>query len=541
MPASLGVQHEPPAKESKKKRSKAGKSKEVQNEASKQSPKPFQSFSHPQPKLDREQLSIDETIASLSWFAIFCVYFAYLNILIAGYIREFGEKFLILLGQRKNPFHAPPGYAPLFHELEYFWLRRVYQRIRDLFERPIAGVPGATFTVMDRASNDENYSFHFTGKKIECHNFGSYNYLGFAQNSGPITDSVAASIKEYSFGVGSSRMEGGNLEVLEELEQRIARHVGKESAMVFGMGYATNSTTLPAICGGKGCLIISDSLNHNSIVGGARDSGARILVFKHNDPRDLEELLRSAIVEGQPRTHRPWKRITIIVEGIYSMEGSICRLPEIVSLKKKYKAYLYVDEAHSIGALGATGRGVCEQTGVDPEDVDILMGTFTKAFGSVGGYIASHKKLIDYLRLTSYGSVYATAMSPPCAVQALNSLKVIMGEDGTDEGKRRIQQLKDNSNFFRVSLLNLGFHIIGDPDSPIVPMMLYHPAKLPEVSRACLENGIAVVIVGFPVTPLLLSRVRFCLSASHTREQLQLVVNKMDALGDQYLAKHGRH
>jgi len=330
-------------------------------------------------------------------------------------------------------------------------------------------------------------------------------------------------------------------DIVDKLEKTIARHVGKEAAMVFGMGYATNSTTLPAICGGKGCLIISDSLNHNSIVGGARDSGARILVFRHNDPVDLEKVLRDSIVEGQPRTHRPWKRITIVVEGIYSMEGSICRLPEIVQLKNKYKAYLYVDEAHSIGALGETGRGVCENTGVNPDDVDILMGTFTKAFGSVGGYIASHKSLIDYLRHTSYGSVYATAMSPPCAEQALAALKVIMGEDGTNEGKKRLKQLKDNSNYFRTALTNLGFHVIGDPDSPIVPMMLYHPAKLPAVSRACLESGIAVVIVGFPVTPLLLSRVRFCLSAAHTREQLTLVINKISELGDQFVLKHAKH
>jgi len=423
--------------------------------------------------------------------------------------------------------------------LEYFWLTRIYQRIRDLFERPIAGVPGAKILVKNRASDDGNASFYFTGGTTECLNFGSYNYLGFAQNSGPITDSVAESIKKYSYGGGSPRIEAGKYDVINELEETIARHVGKPAAMVFGMGYATNSTTLPAICGGKGCLIISDTLNHASIVAGARDSGARILVFKHNEPEDLEKVLRDSIVQGQPRTRRPWKKITIIVEGIYSMEGEICRLPEIVAIKKKYKAYLYVDEAHSIGALGETGRGVCEQTRVDPNDVDILMGTFTKAFGSVGGYIATHKELIDHLRHESYGSVYATTMSPPCAQQALAALKVIMGEDGTDEGKRRIQQLKKNSNYFRTSLAKLGFHVVGDHDSPVVIMMMYHPAKLAALSRGCLEAGIAIVVVGFPVTPLLLARVRFCLSASHTREQLEYVVRKVDELGSLIWIKHG--
>ncbi|CAI7926963.1 unnamed protein product, partial [Closterium sp. NIES-54] len=182
-----------------------------------------------------------------------------------------------------------------------------------------------------------------------------------------------------------------------------------------------------AVCGEQGSLIISDSLNHCSIIAGARASGAGIKVFQHNVllhsgasyllvlphpprahlvpphptvspwravvlwavPENLEQVLRTAIAEGQPRTHRPWKKVLIVVEGIYSMEGEICRLHEIVDIKRKYKAYLFLDEAHSIGALGRTGRGVCEVAGVDPADVDVLMGTFTKSFGSAGGYIAA--------------------------------------------------------------------------------------------------------------------------------------------------------
>jgi len=264
-----------------------------------------------------------------------------------------------------------------------------------------------------------------------------------------------------------------------------------------------------------------------------------IRVFKHNDPVDLEQLLRDSIVEGQPRTRRPWKKIIIIVEGIYSMEGEVVRLPEIVELKKKYKAYLYVDEAHSIGALGKSGRGVCEHCGVNPSDIDVLMGTFTKAFGSVGGYIAANEDLISYLRNTSYGSVYATGMSPPCAQQALAALRVIMGEDGTTDGQRRLDQLHDNSNFFRKSLKKMGFHVFGDKDSPVVPMMIYHPAKLPGLSRAMLARGIAVVIVGFPVTPLLLSRVRFCISSSHTREDLVDALKHIDELGEILRLKYG--
>jgi len=398
----------------------------------------------------------------LPLWAILFVYWSYTTMLVSGYLREYIENVAIFLGLRKNIFAAPKGYAPLFKRLEYFWLRNMYQKLRDLFERPIASVPGPTIEVLNRTSDDGNSTFRFTGGTTTCVNLGSYNYLGFAQNSGPVIDKVANSMKTYSFATASPKMEGGQFDIIQELETGIAKFVGKPCAMVFGMGYATNSTTLPALAG-KGSLIISDGLNHASIVNGCRDSGSKILVFRHNDPDDLENVLRAAIVEGQPRTHRPWKKIIIVVEGIYSMEGEICRLPEIVALKQKYKAYLYVDEAHSIGALGQSGRGVCEQTGVNPADVDILMGTFTKAFGSVGGYIASSKETVDYLRHTAYASVYAAAMSPPCAQQALSALKVITGEDGTNEGKRRIQQLKDNSNFFRDSLAKLGFHVVGDP------------------------------------------------------------------------------
>jgi serine palmitoyltransferase len=382
--------------------------------------------------------------------------------------------------------------------------------------------------------------FRLTGENTVALNLSSYNYLGFAENSGPVIDQVLESVDNYSFATSSARMEAGRYSVVEELEKTVAKFVGKPAAMVFGMGYATNSTTIPALTG-KGSLIISDSLNHASIVCGSKDSGAKIIVFKHNDVEDLEKVLRQAIVEGQPRTHRPWKKIVIIVEGIYSMEGEILKLPEIVALKKKYKAYLYVDEAHSIGALGKTGRGVCEHWGVNPDDIDILMGTFTKAFGSVGGYISGSHELVEYLRNCSYAQVYAPAMAPPCAKQALAALRVITGEDGTNQGQQRLARLHDNANFFRSELRRRGFHAFGDPDSPIVPMMVYHPAKMPGISRALLERGVIVVLVGFPVTPLLLSRVRFCLSSAHSREDLEFALKHIDELGDLLFLKYNKN
>ncbi len=145
-------------------------------------------------------------------------------------------------------------------------------------------------------------------------------------------------------------------------------------------------------------------------------------------------MIRKAIIDGQPRTHRPWKKILIVVEGIYSMEGEMCPLKEIVAIKKKYRAYLFVDEAHSIGAIGSSGRGITEHAKVNPADVDILMGTFTKSFGAVGGYIASTKEIVSALREHSAGSLYSASISPPAAMQVIAAMQLILGEDGTDLG-----------------------------------------------------------------------------------------------------------
>lgn len=160
------------------------------------------------------------------------------------------------------------------------------------------------------------------------------------------------------------------------------------------------------------------------------------------------------------------------------MEGSVVRLPEIIALKKKYKAYLYLDEAHSIGAVGPTGRGVVDYWGCDARDVDIMMGTFTKSFGSAGGYIAGSKKLIDYLRMNSHANCYATSMSPPVTLQVIKSMETIMGKDGSFEGQRRIKQLAENTQYFRDKLIKMGFIVYGNQASPVVPVMLYMPSKI---------------------------------------------------------------
>ncbi|KAJ8250188.1 hypothetical protein COCON_G00221100 [Conger conger] len=457
-----------------------------------------------------------------------------------GYLRDF----LRAIGLEKchvaQEREEQKDFVPLYQDFENFYTRNLYMRVRDNWNRPLCSLPGPMFDLMERVSDDYNWTFRLTGRTIkDVINMGSYNYLGFAENNASFLKTVADTTEEYGAGVCSTRQEMGNLSLHTELEDLVAQFLGAESAMTFGMGFATNSMNIPALVG-KGCLILSDELNHTSLILGARLSGATIRVFKHNNMQSLERMLREAITYGQPRTHRPWRKVLILVEGIYSMEGSIVRLPEIVALKQRYKAYLYLDEAHSIGAVGRTGRGVTELLGVDPADVDVLMGTFTKSFGAAGGYIAGKKKLVDYLRAHSHSAVYAMAMSPPVANQIIRAIKCIIGLDGTTVGIQRVRQLAENTRYLRRRLQELGFIIYGSPESPVVPLLLYMPGKVVAFSRAMLERKIGVVVVGFPATPIAEARARFCVSAAHTREMLDTVLDALDEVGDYLVLKFSR-
>lgn len=306
---------------------------------------------------------------------------------------------------------------------------------------------------------------------------GSYNYLGFAENSGPCAAAAIQSIHDYGLTMASTRRELGTNPLHLELEQLTARFLGVDDAISFGMGFATNALNLPSLLS-PGCLCISDEKNHASIILGLRLSGATIRVFKHNNMRHLEKQLQDAIVKGQPKSGEPWRKIMIIVEGVFSMEGSIVKLPQIVALKKKYKAYLYLDEAHSVGALGPNGRGVMDYFGIDPREVDILMGTYTKSFASSGGYIAGTKKLIDFLRVNSHAHCYASTMSAPVAQQIITSMKTIMGEDGTSIGHTKTSQLARNTRYFRRRLAQIGVITYGHADSPVVPVLVYLFSKI---------------------------------------------------------------
>ncbi|CAG8445291.1 1112_t:CDS:2 [Funneliformis mosseae] len=463
------------------------------------------------------------------YYFLFTTYLSYLVLICLGHLRDFfGKRF-----KRKDYEHLKEqnGYAPLNSDFDNFYVRRLKLRINDCFNRPVTGVPGRKITLLERETKDYCKTFQLTGKTKDCLNLSSYNYLGFAQGKGPCADAVEQTVLKYGITTCSPRVEVGTSDLHHQVESLVARFVRKPAAMLISMGYATNSTTLPTLVS-KGCLIISDEFNHSSIVFGSRLSGAFIRVFKHNNMADLEALLKECISQGQPRTHRPWKKILLVVEGLYSMEGSICNLPKIIELKKKYKFYLYVDEAHSIGALGPRGRGVCDYYGIDPNEVDILMGTFTKSFGAAGGYIAASQDIIDHLKLTNHASIYAESMTPIVLQQVYTSMTIIMGEDGTSQGQERLERLAFNARYLSTNLRRLGFIIYGDRDSPIIPLLLFNPAKIPAFSRECLKRDLAVVVVAYPATPMISSRARFCVSAAHSKQDLNEILKICNEIGE---------
>ncbi|TFK29509.1 serine palmitoyltransferase 2 [Coprinopsis marcescibilis] len=523
------------------------------------------------------------------YYILLSTYVSYLILIVLGHIRDFvGKRF-----NAKAYYHLIPrhGYAPLNSDFDSFYTRRLKTRMDECFNQPVTGVAGRTIMLLDRMSPDYNHSQILTGTRTRALNISSYNYLGFAQARGGCADAVEESIKRYGVSTCGPRLEGGSSDLHTIGEGLVAKFVGMEDALISSMGFATNSTYLPALVS-KGCLVISDELNHASIRFGVRLSGAHVRLFEHNNMNALETLLREVISQGQPKTHRPWKKILVVVEGLYSMEGTLVNLPRIIELKKRYKFYLYVDEAHSIGAMGPRGRGVADYFGIDPRgNIDVLMGTFTKSFGAAGGYIAGNKVLIDRLRVYGHSGPYAEAMTPPVLMQVIASMASIMGvanpvaqqpqnapllsltsssatsvsSDGYvhpgpaplsslpnwlilpeelssgQQGNERLRRLAFNSRYLHNGLIKLGFITYGHPASPIVPLLLFNPGKMNMFHRLMKDRQtpIVTVVVAYPATPLVTSRVRFCVSAAHTKEDIDTILRACDEVGDVLDLKHG--
>ena len=297
------------------------------------------------------------------YYILLSTYISYLILICIGHLRDFVGKRLhrsaykhlmahgvrhsffrrLFFKKKKLKFLARSatlwilqGYAPLNSDFDSFYTRRLKTRMDECFSQPVTGVAGRTILCLDRHSNDYNKTQIMTGTRTRALNISSYNYLGFAQARGGCADAVEEALKRYGISTCGARLEGGSSDLHIIGEALVASFVGMEAALISSMGFATNSTIIPALVG-KGCLVISDELNHASIRFGVRLSGANVRMFKHNDIRSLEALLREVISQGQPKTHRPWKKILVIVEGLYSMEGTMVNLPGIVDLKQKYK------------------------------------------------------------------------------------------------------------------------------------------------------------------------------------------------------------
>ncbi|VEU19511.1 DEKNAAC100321 [Brettanomyces naardenensis] len=470
------------------------------------------------------------------YFVVIMTYLNYLVLILIGHIRDYFGMFFT--PQHFTAMLSKNGYPPWYASFESFYPRRLKARMDDCFARPIHGVPGRYTACFNRISHDYNKHFLYDGTSTECLNLSSYNYLGFAQSVGKCTDDSVAAVEERGTSAGGPTDVSGHADLLRNTEKILAKFVGKDDSLIFSMGYGTNAHFFTSVLNSK-CLVISDSLNHSSARFGIRLSGAAVKVFPHNDMVALERILRESISQGQAKTHRPWKKILICSEGLYSMEGEYCDLPALVSLKEKYHASLFIDEAHSIGALGEHGRGICEYFGISASRVDIMMGTLTKSFGAAGGYIAADQWIIDRLRVDFSTNCYGEA-PPPAVLQQINtSLRIIDGQLNGDEGKERLQRIAFNSRYLRLGLKRLGFIVYGNDDAPVIPMLVYTPAKMPAASRMFLKYGVAVVIVGYPATPLISSRIRFCVSAALTKEDIDRILAISNIVGDKMCLKFG--
>ncbi|XP_065217801.1 serine palmitoyltransferase 2-like isoform X2 [Planococcus citri] len=483
--------------------------------------------------INNNTYQINESFEKIPFYVAILAYIGFYVLLFLGYLNQF--LFPPVVAKEKNR----EGYPALFDKFETFYWNYVFRRIRDGWERPICGVAGAEVMLKDRVTHDKGWTFQFTGTETKYLNLGSYNYLGFAQADGICSKHSVETIEKYGCATGSTRKEVGTVTLHRELEELTARFLGVEDAIIFGMGFATNALNLASIMS-PDCLVMSDEKNHASLILGLKLSGATVRIYKHNDMKSLENNLVDGLRKGQPGTKKPWRKLFIVTEGIFSMEGSIVKLPPLLAIKQKYKAYVYLDEAHSIGALGSRGRGVIDYYGCDPKQVDILMGTFTKSFGSAGGYIAGSKSLIDHLRIHGDAEYYASSMPPPVGQQIYSSMKIIMGEDGTNDGQKRIKRLARNTQYFRRRLQQMGCIVYGNDDSPVVPMLVYMYSKVTAVVRLYADYNIATVGVGFPATALMECRIRFCLSAGHTLKQLRRVLDITETIADEVGFRYSR-
>lgn len=340
---------------------------------------------------------------------------------------------------------------------------------------------------------------------------GGYSYLGLNRNK-QINQAAYDSIDQFGTGMSGSRFLAGTTELHTKLEKKIATLHGKEDAMLLTSGYLTNVSTIAALVG-KNDYVISDKLNHASIIDGARYSQAKLVRYRHNDPASLNAALRK-VPEGAKKL--------VITDSVFSMSGEVVDLPEIIKVCKQHGALLMVDECHSMYVLGKSGGGIAEYFGIDPDDIDIIMSTLSKAIPAGGGYVTASAKIIDYLKHESRGFIYSIALSTTMVSVALEALNIF-------EEKRveLVGKLHENTRTFVEALNSYGIQAGEGSVTSIVPIMVGDANLAALLARKCQENGLYIHAVFPPVVPPGKAILRASITAEHTREDLLNAAEKI--------------
>jgi 8-amino-7-oxononanoate synthase len=355
-------------------------------------------------------------------------------------------------------------------------------------------------------SSDQDTVVQINGKSVLM--FGSNSYLGLT-NHPEIKEAAIRAVEKYGTGCAGSRFLNGTLDIHLELEARLAKLVGKEEALVYATGFTVNSGVVSCLTG-KEDYVILDKANHASIIEGSRLSFSKIVKYAHNDMDALEKQLKKC---------EPDKVKLIVLDGVFSMEGDVVKLPEIVQLSKKYNASIMVDEAHSLGVYGKSGAGVCDHFGVT-NDVDLVMGTFSKSLATIGGFIAADKHIINYLKHNSRTLIFSASITPASTGCVLAALDVMEKETW------RMDALWANTNYMRAKLQKAGFDT-GHSTTPIIPLYVRDNTKTFMLTRMLMEDGVFVNPVVSPAVASEDTLIRLSLMATHTFDQIDEAVEKI--------------
>lgn len=345
----------------------------------------------------------------------------------------------------------------------------------------------------------------------EVLNFSSNNYLGLANH--PETVKAAKRILDlYGIGPGAVRSIAGTMTLHEELEKKLAEFKKVEATLTFQSGFNANLAVIPALVG-KGDTIYSDELNHASIIDGCRLSRAEIKVYKHGDMDSLKEVLEE---ESSGRK-------LIVTDGVFSMDGDIAPLPQIVELAKEYNCLVMVDDAHGEGVLGSHGRGIVDHFELHGE-VDVEIGTFSKAIGTVGGCAAGSKKLIEYLKQKARPFLFSSAVTPPDIAATIKAIEILNEDDSL------VQKLWNNGDYFKEKMKEAGFDV-GHSQTPITPVMIGEAKVASEMSARLFEEGVFAQSIGFPTVPKGKARIRVMISATHNKDDIDFALGKFKKVG----------